>query len=75
MSNGSKPTSSFRDALKELETITSQLESEDIDLDEALGAFERGNELVKSLQEQLARAEQSVQKLQLHDADESDSTE
>ena len=75
MSNESKPTSSFRDALKELETITSQLESEDIDLDEALSAFERGNELVKSLQQQLARAEQSVQKLQLHDADESDTTE
>lgn len=75
MSNESKPTSSFRDALKELEAITSQLESEDIDLDEALGAFERGNELVKSLQEQLNRAEQSVQKVQLHDANSTDSTE
>lgn len=75
MSNESKPTSSFRDALKELEEITSQLESEDIDLDEALGAFERGNELVKSLQEQLTRAEQSVQKVQLHDTDAADSTE
>jgi exodeoxyribonuclease VII small subunit len=75
MSNESKPTSSFRDALKELEAITSQLESEDIDLDEALGAFERGNELVKSLQEQLTRAEQSVQKVQLPDTDTSDSTE
>lgn len=74
MSNESKPTSSFRDALKELEAITTQLESEDIDLDEALGAFERGNELVKSLQEQLSRAEQSVQKLQLPDTETPDST-
>jgi exodeoxyribonuclease VII small subunit len=55
-----KPVSSFRGDLEELESITQRLEDESIDLDEALVAFERGNELVGRLKTQLEAAELRV---------------
>lgn len=55
-----KPASSFRGDLEELESITQRLEDESIDLDEALVAFERGNELVGRLKTQLEAAELRV---------------
>lgn len=65
-----KPVSSFRDNLTELEGITQALESEAIDLEEALQSFERGSELVAKLKQQLETAQLRVQEIQLKTATE-----
>ncbi|MDQ5944051.1 MAG: Exodeoxyribonuclease 7 small subunit [Patescibacteria group bacterium] len=65
-----KPVSSFRDNLAELEEITQALESETIDLEEALQSFERGSELVAKLKHQLEAAQLRVQEIQLKTATE-----
>lgn len=56
-----KPVSTFRDKLQELDKITTALESDDIDLQEAISAFERGTELAAELQDQLDKAEQQIE--------------
>ena len=58
-----KPNSSFRDALDELETITQQLESDKIGLDEAIEHFERGSKLAAQLQTELKKAQLKVEKI------------
>ena len=58
-----KPASSFRDSLTELERLTAALEADDIDLDEAIRAFEAGSELAARLQKQLIAAEQKIIKI------------
>lgn len=60
-----KSTSSFRDDLSELESITARLESDSVDLDDALKDFERGNELVVKLKAQLEAAEQTVRSIDM----------
>jgi exodeoxyribonuclease VII small subunit len=51
-------------ALKaELETVMAQLQSEDLDVDEALRLYERGLELVQQLDMYLKTAENTVQEL------------
>lgn len=57
---------SFEDALKRLETLTQAMQSSEMPLEEALAAYQEGNELVKYCQEKLAEVEQ---KLQVLDAD------
>ncbi len=59
-----KPVSSFRDDLAELEKITQALEKDEVDLEEALKSFERGNELVLRLKQQLDTAQLRVQEIQ-----------
>ena len=54
---------SFRDASIELEQIVRALELNDLELEDALGRYARGVELLKSLRERLATAEQKVQLL------------
>ena len=54
---------SFRDASIELEQIVRALELGDLELEDALGRYARGVELLKSLRERLATAEQKVQLL------------
>lgn len=63
MTKSTKPASSFRESLKELETITQALESDNVDLDEALKHFERGTELAAQLQAELKAAELKIEKI------------
>ncbi len=58
-----KPNSSFRDSLDELESITQQLESDKIGLDEAIEHFERGSKLAAQLQTELKKAQLKVEKI------------
>lgn len=51
---------SFEDALRELEQIVSQMENNQLPLQEALGAFKRGSTLLQHCQKTLADVEQQV---------------
>ena len=50
----------FKEASIELEQIVRQLESGDLELEDSLALYARGVELLKSLRERLAGAEQKV---------------
>lgn len=52
---------SFEVAINELESIVSQLESGDLELEQSLALFERGIELTRLSQSKLQEAEQKVQ--------------
>ncbi len=56
----------FEEAIKRLETLTQAMQSSEMPLEEALAAYQEGNELVKYCQTKLAEVEQ---KLQVLDAD------
>lgn len=58
-----KKTATFGEAFAELERITEDLESETIDLDVAIGKFERGLELSRQLKDRLESVEQRVEKI------------
>ncbi|MGB2065254.1 Exodeoxyribonuclease 7 small subunit [Marinomonas gallaica] len=51
----------FEENLSELETIVAQLESNQLSLEEALKAFEKGVKLSQDCQSVLTQAEQKVQ--------------
>ena len=53
----------FKDASIELERIVRSLEQGDLELEESLERYARGVELLRSLRERLATAEQKVQVL------------
>jgi exodeoxyribonuclease VII small subunit len=53
----------FSEQLERLEAIVRKLESEDLDLDEALKLFEEGVERLRLAREQLAQAELRVKKV------------
>ena len=53
----------FREALAELESIVAVLESNTLELEDSLTAYERGVALLGSLQKRLAAAEQQVEVL------------
>ena len=53
----------FRETSIELEQIVRSLEQGDLELEDALGRYARGVELLRSLRERLATAEQKVQVL------------
>lgn len=54
---------SFKEASIELERIVRSLESGDLELEDSLERYSRGVEILKSLRERLANAEQKVQVL------------
>ena len=56
----------FEEAIKRLETLTQAMQNSEMPLEEALAAYQEGNELVKYCQTTLAEVEQ---KLQVLDAD------
>lgn len=56
-----KKSDSFEAAIAELETIVTQLESGDLELEQSLKLFERGIELTRVSQSRLQEAEQKVQ--------------
>mgnify|MGYP000428302786 CR=1 FL=1 len=53
----------YKQASQELELIIRSLESGDMELEESLESYTRGVELLKSLRDRLAHAEQKVQVL------------
>ena len=53
----------FRDASTELEQIVRALENGDLELEESLTTYTRGVELLKSLRDRIASAEQQVRML------------
>ncbi len=54
---------SFKEASVELEQIVRSLESGDLELEDALSAYERGSALLRALRERLAEADQKVRVL------------
>lgn len=58
-----KKSPAFEENLSQLETLVTQLESNELSLDEAMKAFETGIKLTRECQQSLAEAEQKVQKL------------
>ncbi len=56
-----KPT--YQQLNSELEAVLNRLQTGDLDIDEALAAYERGMELVKQLQVYLQEAENKITKL------------
>ena len=55
---------SFEEALKQLETITEQIEQGQIGLEESITQYERGMALVKQCRDILNKAEHKIQQLQ-----------
>ena len=53
----------FEASLKELESIVTKLEDENISLEDSVKSFEEGVNLVKDCQEQLQKAELKIKKL------------
>ncbi|MEX0348253.1 exodeoxyribonuclease VII small subunit [Ruegeria hyattellae] len=51
---------SFEQAMKELETVVSQLERGDVALDQSITLYERGALLKKRCEDELKRAEEKV---------------
>jgi len=58
-----QPNKKFEEALRGLEGIVEKLETGDLSLDEALGAFEEGVTLVRYLGEKLTEVEKRVEVL------------
>lgn len=54
---------SFEEAVKRLEALTQAMQSSEMPLEDALAAYQEGNELVKYCQEKLAQVEQKLQVL------------
>lgn len=54
----------FEEALQELESITSKLESGELSLDESIHFYERGVELAKFCRQKLEEAERKIEILQ-----------
>lgn len=52
---------SFKDAIEELEKITSTLEGTELELEKSLELFERGVDLIKYCQKKLDAAEAKVE--------------
>ena len=58
---------SFEEAVERLESLVERLEQDDIQLEEALSAYEEGMSLAKVCQERLEDAELRIQKLSLNE--------
>ncbi len=59
----SHPPKTFEDALHALEGIVEKLETGDLSLEDALGAFEEGVSLVRYLEDSLTAVEKRVEVL------------
>jgi exodeoxyribonuclease VII small subunit len=57
------PPKTFEDALRDLEGIVEKLETGELSLEEALGAFEEGVSLVRYLEDTLVAVEKRVEVL------------
>ena len=70
--NTAKPGNhlAFEEALKKLESIVEEMESQDLPLDALLTKYEEGTRLSKVCQEKLASAEVKIQQLEQNAAGE-----
>ena len=59
----SKSEKKFEEELKELEEVVARIDSGELSLEDAIGAFERGVGLVKSLNQKLDEVEKKVELL------------
>lgn len=57
------PDVSFEEALKKLEAIVEEMESDDLPLEELIKHYEQGTQLAGVCQKKLAEAELKIQKL------------
>ncbi len=55
----------FEEALKELETIVSQLEQGSVNLEQSIQIYERGEALKKHCEALLSQAERKIEKIRL----------
>ena len=62
--SGAAAPASFEDAMRELETLVSQMESGSLPLEASLAAYRRGAELVHWCRRSLADVEQQVRVLE-----------
>jgi len=60
VSSAITPELSFEEAVRELELIVTQMESNQLPLQEALGAFKRGSALLQHCQKTLTDVEQQI---------------
>ena len=58
-----KPAEKFEDVLAQLEALVERMESDDIDIEDALKAYEMGSKLFQRAQAQLEKMEQQVHQL------------
>lgn len=65
-------SNSFEENLNRLEKIVSDLEKNELNLDDALKVFEESHDLIKKCENELKSAEQKVKKLIKNDDDSSD---
>jgi exodeoxyribonuclease VII small subunit len=63
MANSKNNQQSYAELSQELESIMFELQRDDIDIDKAIGDYERGLELVKKIEEYLKSAENKITKL------------
>ena len=63
MSSNKDEELNFSQALQQLETLLAQLESGEIELEEAMELFEQGSALAERCREMLANAEQRLEVL------------
>jgi exodeoxyribonuclease VII small subunit len=60
-----QPAPTYETLKTELDTIMAELQREDLDVDEALKHYQRGLELIRQLEQYLAKAENKVTELKL----------
>ena len=72
--NTTKKSKSIESKLKELECLLEELESGELDLDEALKKFEKGIKLSRECQQTLEEAELKIQVLMDDELKDSDDT-
>ncbi len=65
MSDASVSEMSFEDAMKELETVVTRLESGDVPLEDSIQLYERGAALKAHCKKKLAEAEEKVAQITL----------
>ncbi|MBF2755788.1 MAG: exodeoxyribonuclease VII small subunit [Gammaproteobacteria bacterium AqS3] len=58
-----KPAEKFEDVLAQLEALIERMESDDIDIEDALKAYENGGRLFQKAHDQLEKMEQQVHQL------------
>ena len=63
MSSNKDEELNFSQALQQLETLLAQLETGEIELEEAMELFEQGSALAERCREMLANAEQRLEEL------------
>ena len=65
MSDGPVSEMSFEEAMRELESVVSKLESGDVPLEDSIKLYERGAALKEHCQKKLAEAEEKVAQITL----------